>query len=151
MPARAPTVWVVDDDDAMRDALCTLIRSVGLEVEAYPSAEAFLASFRPGQPGCLVLDIRMPGMDGIELQRRLAAQKFEAPIILITGWGELPSVAQTGTADLIQKPFREKTLLDSVKRALERDAQSRRRRKDRPGSLHIPRPEDPGSDGSPQE
>lgn len=147
----APTVWVVDDDDAMRDALCTLIRSAGLKAEAYASADAFLASYRPGQPGCLVLDVRMPGMDGIELQKQLTAQNVEVPIIFITGWGELPPVAQTGAVDLIQKPFRDETLLDSVRRAIERDAQSRRGRKDRPGSPHVPRPEGPGTDGSPQE
>lgn len=106
--------------------MCTLIKSVGIKVEAYASADAFLASYRPRQPGCLVLDVRMPGMDGIELQKRLAAEKVEVPIIFITGWGELPSVAQTGAVDLIQKPFRDVILLDRVKRAIERDAQSRR-------------------------
>lgn len=123
-----PTVFVVDDDAAVCDSLTWLIKSAGLPVETYDSARAFLAHYRPDRPGCLVLDLRMPGMSGIELQERLARQEMSLPVIIITGHGDVPTAVKAmraGAVDLLEKPFDGEVLLKSIRKALERDARNR--------------------------
>jgi FixJ family two-component response regulator len=121
MKRSEPVVFVVDDDEAVRDSLSMLMRSVGLAVETYPSALEFLDRFDASRTGCLVLDVRMPGMSGIELQERLAAKKATLPIIFVTGHGDVPMAVQalrTGAVDFIQKPFSDQALLDRIQQAL---------------------------------
>ena len=122
------TVFVVDDDDAVRDSLAVLFESVGLEAEAYANATAFLESYDPERSGCLVLDLRMPGMSGLDLQRRLNEVNAILPVIFITGHGDV-SVAvramRAGAVDFLQKPFDEQDLLDRVHQALEKDSRHR--------------------------
>lgn len=123
-----PTVFVVDDDQEVRDALQLLMESVGLEVETYPSAADFLQHFDPARSGCIILDVRMPGMSGLDLQTRLAERRLHPPIIIITGHGDVPMAVravQAGAVDFIEKPFNDQALLDAVHRAIERDAQQR--------------------------
>lgn len=131
MPNARPTVFVVDDDEAMRDALKVLFKSVGMKVEAYASGGEFLERFDPAQPGCLLLDVRMPDMDGLELQRRLAEERLDIPIVFVTGHGDMElavEAVQAGAVDCLAKPFREQALLESVKRAIEQDARRRNER-----------------------
>ncbi len=123
-----PTVFVVDDDAAVRDSLTWLIQSAGLPVETYDSAQAFLAHYRPSRPGCLVLDLRMPGMSGTELQERLARQEMSLPVIIITGHGDVPTAVKAmraGAVDLLEKPFDGEVLVKSIREALERDGRNR--------------------------
>jgi FixJ family two-component response regulator len=123
-----PTVFVVDDDDAVRSALRLLIRSVSLPVKAFASADEFLAGYDVQQPGCLVLDVRMPGMSGLELQQELNQRGATIPVVFITGHGDVPMAVeamQHGAADFLQKPFSDQDLLDRIKRALAADSQSR--------------------------
>lgn len=123
-----PTVFVVDDDQAMRKSLHWLIESVGLNVETFPSARRFLESYTPGRPGCLVLDMRMPGISGLELQEKLKARNITIPVIFITGHGDVPMAVRAmkaGAIDFIEKPFNDQLLLDRIQHALEQDAQSR--------------------------
>lgn len=115
------TVFIVDDDDAVRDSLGLLMKSVGLKARAFDSAESFLDYYRPDKMGCLVLDIRMPGMSGIELQRELASQKSELPIIFITAHGDIPMAVEAvrnGALDFVQKPFDDKALVEKIEKAL---------------------------------
>ena len=122
-----PTVYVVDDDDAVRDSLMDLVDSVGLKAEEFASAQAFLDSYDEKRPGCLVLDIRMPGMSGLDLQDRLSEVGSVLPIIFITGHGDVPMAVramQRGAVDFIQKPFRDQELLDRINIALEKGNQS---------------------------
>jgi len=117
----APVVFVVDDDEAVRNATRMLLQSVGLGVETFDSADRFLESADPDRHGCLVLDIRMPGMSGLELQERLAARDAALPIIFITGHGDVPMAVQAmrrGAVDFLEKPFRDQDLLDRIQRAL---------------------------------
>ncbi len=126
---RKATVFVVDDDEAIREQLSFTVKSVGLEAETFASAEEFLESFDPGRPGCLVLDVRMAGMDGLELQKRLKGEEIVLPIIMISGHGDIPiavQAVQAGAIDFLEKPFREEVLLDRIRKAIERDAQDRR-------------------------
>lgn len=128
MKERAPTVFVVDDDDAVRSSLRLLLRSVGLSATALSSAQEFLDSYDPQQPGCLVLDVRMPGMSGLELQQQLNLRGAIIPVIFITGHGDVPMAVeamQHGAFDFLQKPFRDQDLIDRVQRALEKDAANR--------------------------
>ena len=114
-------VFVVDDDEAVRDSLSMLLGSVGLEVETFGSASEFLESFDPERPACLILDVRLPGMSGLELQKELAARGSELPIVFITGHGDVPMAVQAmqlGAADFLEKPFKEQDLLDRVAKAL---------------------------------
>jgi two-component system response regulator FixJ len=123
-----PTVFVVDDDSAVRDALRFLMRSVGLTVEAFSSAAEFLDAYRADRAGCLVLDIRMPGMTGLELQDKLIERRSILPIIFITGHGDVPMAVeamQAGAMDFIQKPFRDQDLLDRIHQAIDKDAKTR--------------------------
>ena len=124
-----PTVFIVDDDAAVRDSLGLLLRSMGLPVETFESGRAFLDAGRDSRQGCLVLDIRMPGMSGLELQQELVARHSLLPIIFITGHGDVPMAVeamQAGAVDFIQKPFRDQDLLDRINQALEKDALGRR-------------------------
>jgi two-component system, LuxR family, response regulator FixJ len=123
-----PTIFVVDDDSAVRDALKLLLRSVGHAVETYGSAQEFLDAYSEDRPGCLVLDIRMPGMSGLELQQRLNEKHSILPIIFITGHGDVPMAVeamQAGAVDFIQKPFRDQDLIDRINQALEKDGSNR--------------------------
>jgi FixJ family two-component response regulator len=123
-----PTIFVVDDDMAVRDALKLLLRSVGQAVETYGSAQEFLDAYSEDRPGCLVLDIRMPGMSGLELQQKLNERHSILPIIFITGHGDVPMAVeamQAGAVDFIQKPFRDQDLIDRINQALEKDANNR--------------------------
>ena len=131
MPEPEPTVFIVDDDEAMRDALDTLIRSVGMRTSLHASADEFLAAYDPEQPGCLVLDERMPGMSGLDLQDALAEQGIKLPVIIITGHGDIPMAVQAmraGAVDFLEKPFREQELLHRIHQAIEQDARTRRDR-----------------------
>ncbi len=126
----SPTVFVVDDDPAIREMVTLLMKSVGFnQVEGHPSAEAFLEAYDPARPGCLVLDVRLPGMSGLDLQETLAARSIHIPIIVITGYGDIPIAVHAmkgGAVDFIEKPFREQKLLDGVRQAIALDAQDRR-------------------------
>ncbi|MGA7540558.1 MAG: response regulator transcription factor [Steroidobacteraceae bacterium] len=123
-----PTVFVVDDDESVRGSLRFLLRSAGLESRAFGSAQEFLASYEPVQPGCLVLDVRMPGMSGLELQQELNLRGAILPVIFITGHGDIPMAVeamQHGAHDFLQKPFRDEDLIERVRRALAKDAKAR--------------------------
>jgi len=125
-PFREPpaTVFVVDDDAGARNSLCFLLKSVGLPTVAYGSSQEFLALYDPRQPGCLVLDVRMPGMSGLELQLELNRRGATIPVIFVTGHGDVPMAVEAikdGAFDFIQKPYREQELLDRVQRALAAD------------------------------
>lgn len=123
-----PTIFVVDDDAAVRDALKLLLRSVGQPVETFASAQEFLDGYSEDRPGCLVLDIRMPGMSGLELQQKLNEKHSILPIIFITGHGDVPMAVeamQAGAVDFIQKPFRDQDLIDRINQALEKDGSNR--------------------------
>jgi FixJ family two-component response regulator len=131
MTEAAAIVFVVDDDAAMRQSLSNLIRSVGLRVEAFASAQEFLRSKRPDVPGCLVLDVRLPGLSGLDLQKRMAEADIEIPIIFITGHGDIPMTVRAmkaGAVEFLTKPFRDQDLLDAVQQALERDRTARAQR-----------------------
>ena len=124
-------VFVVDDDTSLRESLKNLIRSVGLRVEAFASAQEFLRSKRPNVPSCLVLDVRLPGLSGLDLQKRMAEADVEIPIIFITGHGDIPMTVQAmkaGAVEFLTKPFRDQDLLDSIHQALERDRKAREQR-----------------------
>jgi FixJ family two-component response regulator len=119
-----PVVFVVDDDASMRKALGNLIQSVGLRVEAFASAPEFLAVKLPEVPCCLILDIRLPGLSGLDFQAKLASANIAIPIIFITGHGDIPMSVQAmkaGAIEFLPKPFRDQDLLDAVRVALERD------------------------------
>jgi two-component system response regulator FixJ len=125
---RPATVHVVDDDDAVRSSLRLLLKSVGLPTVAHASAHEFLAAWDADQPGCLVLDVRMPGTSGIELQAELNQRGAIIPVIFISGHGDIPMAVeaiQHGAFDFLQKPFRDQDLIDRVQRALASDADHR--------------------------
>ena len=116
-----PTVFVVDDDQAVRRFLCGLITSVDIPVESYASAQDFLDSYEPGRPGCLLLDIRMPGMSGLELQQELDRRAIDLPVIILTGHGNVQvavNAMKAGAVDFVEKPFNNELLLDRIQRAL---------------------------------
>lgn len=130
----APTVFVVDDDPALRDSLNFLIRSVGLPVETFGSANEFLAACDPARSGCLLVDIRMPGVSGLELLERLRGRGVDTPAIVITAHGDVPAAVRAmkaGAVDFLEKPFNDQLLLDAIHRALEADARERRARSKR--------------------
>jgi FixJ family two-component response regulator len=134
MMSSRPTVFVVDDDQAMRNSLKWLIESVSMQVETYESANAFIQSYYPGRSGCLLLDVRMPGMSGLELQEYLRVNQIAIPVIIITGHGDVPMAVRAmkaGAVDFIEKPFNDELLLESIRRAMaldvkQRDMQSQR-------------------------
>ena len=117
MNSNAATVMVVDDDAGVRNAMRLLLRSVGLNCTLFASAQDFLAGYQPSQQGCLVLDIRMPGMSGLELQQELNLRGAVIPVIFMTGHGDIPMAVeamQHGAFDFLQKPFRDQDLLDRI-------------------------------------
>ncbi|MGH8287278.1 MAG: response regulator transcription factor, partial [Steroidobacteraceae bacterium] len=117
MKERVATVFVVDDDEAVRGAMRLLLKSVGLTAVAYASADEFLAHYGTDQPGCLLLDVRMPGMSGLELQHQLNLRGAIVPVIFMTGHGDVPMAVeamQHGAFDFLQKPFRDQELLERV-------------------------------------
>jgi FixJ family two-component response regulator len=122
------TIFVVDDEPDVRAALSMLIRSMGMKPETYDSPQAYLEAYEPGRPGCLVLDVRMPGMSGLDLQQKLASMGPHPPIIMISGHGEIPNAAQaiqSGAIDFLQKPVSDQLLLDRIQQALKLDEQNR--------------------------
>ena len=126
--ATDPTVFVVDDDPGMRQSMRWLLQSVNLKVETYATAEEFLHAHDPTRPGCLLLDVRMPGMSGLQLQEELVARKVRLPIIILTGYAEVPTAVRAlkmGAVDFIEKPFSDEALLDRVLKAIEIDRQAR--------------------------
>ena len=126
---RNTSVYVVDDDDAVRNSLRLLLKSVGIPAVAFGSARDFLAAYDPDVPGCLVLDVRMPGMSGLELQEELNRLGAIIPVIFITGHGDIPMAVeamQHGAFDFLQKPFRDQDLIDRVQRALVADSTNRK-------------------------
>ncbi|HLA72202.1 MAG TPA: response regulator [Steroidobacteraceae bacterium] len=124
------TVFVVDDDDAVRNSLRLLLKSAGFSTEVAASAQEFLSTYDAAQPGCLLLDVHMPGMTGLEMQHQLNVRGAAIPVIFITGHGDIPMAVeamQHGAFDFLQKPFRDQELLDRVQRALTRDTEYRAR------------------------
>jgi FixJ family two-component response regulator len=133
MTEMAGVVFVVDDDASMRESLKNLTRSVGLRVEAFASAQEFLRAKRSDEPGCLVLDVRMPGLSGLDLQKRMAETGTDLPIIFLTGHGDIPMsvrAMKAGAVEFLTKPVREQDLLDAIQQALERDRAMRHQRTD---------------------
>jgi two-component system, LuxR family, response regulator FixJ len=130
----APTVFVVDDDEGVRDSLRFLLKSVGVATRTLASAAEFLCSYDVNQPGCLVLDVRMPAMSGLELQQQLNLRGAMIPVIFITGHGDIPMAVeamQHGAFDFLQKPFRDQDLIDRLQKALAKDAENRAELKQR--------------------
>ena len=118
----------MDDDASVREALAGLIRSAGLRVETFASAQEFLARPRADAPGCLVLDVRLPGLSGLDLQKRMAEINFDIPIVFITGHGDVPTSVQAmkaGAAEFLTKPFADRDLLDAIQQAVKRDRAAR--------------------------
>ena len=131
-----PTVFVVDDDRSVRRSVVRLLETAGLRVEGYPSAEAFLERDRPDGPGCVVLDVRMPGMSGLELQRRLTAADRPMAIVFITGHGDVPmsvDAMKAGAVDFLLKPFDDEALLAAIDRAIARDRDRLRKQQELEG------------------
>jgi len=125
---KKPTVYIVDDDDGMRRALTVLMSTVGYNAVAYERPGEFLQKLDPNQPGCLVLDVRMPEMSGLEVQQQLNRNGSMLPVILITGHGDIPMAVQAmkdGAFEFLQKPFRDQELIDGINRALQKDAENR--------------------------
>ena len=128
MQITEPTVFIVDDDDAVLDSLRMLMKSVGLKTECHGSAADFLEAYNPERAGCLVLDGRMPGMSGIDLQERLASMHSMLPVIFITGHGDIQMAVhamQAGAVDFIQKPFSDQALLERIQRTVAQDVKNR--------------------------
>lgn len=122
------TVFVVDDDPAMRESLCWLIESIGLKARAYESAMAFLGAYDAAAPGCLVVDVRMPGMSGLELHARLAEKSNSLPVLIITGHGDVPMAVRAmknGAFDFLEKPFNDQALLERIQQAIAHDRKRR--------------------------
>jgi FixJ family two-component response regulator len=124
MTEKHPVVFLIDDDPSVRDALDGLLRSVGLQVQSFGSAQAFLRAERPDAPACLVLDVRLPGPSGLDFQRDLAESNNPLPIIFITGHGDIPmsvKAMKAGAIEFLTKPFRDQELLDAIQQGIERD------------------------------
>jgi FixJ family two-component response regulator len=124
MSEEQPVVFVIDDDPSVRDALAGLLRSVGLEVLSFGSTQEFLQSERPDLPGCLVLDVRLPGRSGLDFQRELAQTGIHLPIVFITGHGDIPMsvrAIKAGAIEFLPKPFHDQELLDAIQLGIERD------------------------------
>jgi FixJ family two-component response regulator len=129
-PARAPIVFVIDDDAGVRASIHGLMKSVGLRSESYGTAEEFLRSKRPDVPSCLVLDVSLPGINGLDFQHELADAGVQIPIIFITGHGDIPMTVKamkSGAVEFLTKPFVDQDLLDAIHQALDRDRVRRRR------------------------
>ena len=128
MSGEAPVVFIVDDEEAVRDSIGLLLRSVNIRSRVFNDARAFLDSYRPEEPGCLVLDIRMPRMSGMELQQELNRRGWGIPLIFMTGHGDVPMAVEAmraGAVDFLQKPFKDDELIRRVQKALEQDARLR--------------------------
>jgi len=128
--ARPPTVFVVDDEEDMRASIAGLLKSAGLQSETFGSAQEFLRRPLPDGPACLVLDVRLPGMSGLDVQRQLADAGMPVPIIFITGYGDIPmsvKAMKSGAVEFLTKPFEDQDLLDAIHVALERDRAARQR------------------------
>jgi FixJ family two-component response regulator len=126
----APTVFVIDDDPLVRASVQGLLKSVGLRSEAFETAEEFLRNKRPEGPSCLVLDVSLPGVNGLDFQRQLADAGVHTPIIFITGHGDIPmsvKAMKSGAAEFLTKPFQDQDLLDAIHQALDRDRATRQR------------------------
>ena len=129
MSDEQPIVFVVDDDQSIRDALQSLLRTVGLEVRVFQSTQQFLQSERPDTPGCLVLDVRLPGVSGLDFQSELIKSNIHYPIVFISGHGDIPMTVRAikaGAIEFLTKPFRDQDLLDAVQVGIERDRVRRR-------------------------
>ena len=129
----APVVFVVDDDPSVRASLKFLISTVGLQVESFDSADTFLHRKPPDAPSCLVLDVRLPGLSGLDLQRELAARNIRIPIVFVTGHGDIPMsvrAMKAGAVEFLTKPFHDQDLLDAIRIALERDRARRQQEKE---------------------
>ncbi len=127
-------VFIVDDDEAVRKSLGSLMRSAGLGVETFASAQQFLASSRADVLSCLVLDLKLPGLSGLDLQRRLAEVNIEIPIVFITGHGDIPTsvrAIKAGAVEFLTKPFSDQDLLDAIQQAIQRDQNTRQQRAER--------------------
>ncbi|MFC1639193.1 response regulator transcription factor [Gemmatimonadota bacterium] len=128
-----PRVFIVDDDQGVRESVRILMRSIGVESEAYPSADEFLERHDPDKPGCLVLDVRMPGMSGLELQERLTSLGSTLPVIFITAHGDVPMAVEAvraGAMDFVQKPFRDQELIDRIQDAFAANSKIREKLRD---------------------
>jgi FixJ family two-component response regulator len=128
MNAPGPTVFIVDDEEPVADSIAMLLRTVGLATKIYRDARVFLEEYHADQPGCLLLDVRMPKMSGLELQQALIARNVSLPIVFITGHGDVPMAVEAmraGALDFIQKPFNDDELIRRVQKALEEDARER--------------------------
>jgi FixJ family two-component response regulator len=124
MSEEAPVVFVIDDDPSVRDALAGLLRSVGLAVRSFGSTQEFVQSERPDAPGCLVLDVRLPGRSGLDFQRELGELSIQLPIVFITGHGDIPMsvrAMKAGAVEFLTKPWHEQELLDAIQQGIERD------------------------------
>jgi FixJ family two-component response regulator len=127
--SQEPMVFAIDDDASMREALSRLFRSIGMRAQIFASAQEFLKFERPDAPACLVLDVRLPGLSGLDLQRELAAADCGIPIIFITGHGDIPMSVQAmkaGAVEFLTKPFRDQALLDAIHQAIQRDCANRK-------------------------
>jgi len=126
-----PTVFVVDDDASVREAIAAVAKSVGLRAEVFPSPREFLARGPACQPGCLVLDVRLPGLSGLDFQNQLVEAGFEAPIMFLTGYGDIPMTVRAmkaGAVEFLTKPFRDQDLVDAIHKAIDQDRAARRAR-----------------------
>lgn len=131
--ADAPTVFVIDDDAGVRASIQGLLKSVGLRSESFGSAQEFLSSSHPDGPSCLVLDVRLPGVSGLDFQHKLAEAGIRIPIIFITGYADVPMTVKamkSGAVEFLTKPFRDQELLDAIQTALERDRVSRQQQRE---------------------
>ncbi len=129
--AGSPTVFVIDDDADVRAAIQGMLKSVGLRSQSFGTAQEFLRSKQPDGPTCLVLDVRLPGVNGLDFQRELADAGIPIPIIFITGYGDIPMTVRamkSGAVEFLTKPFRDQDLLDAINQALDRDRQTRQQR-----------------------
>ena len=132
-PTAAATVFVIDDDDLVRAAIQGMLKSVGLRSETFATPQEFLRSKRPDAPSCLVLDVRLPGVSGLDFQRELSDGGIRIPIIFITGHGDIPMTVKamkSGAVEFLTKPFRDQDLLDAIYQALDRDRASRQQQSD---------------------
>ena len=127
-PAQEPIVYVIDDDDSIRELLTWLMKRNAIRTEAFPNAKAFLKAYRPGAPGCLILDLYMPGMSGLDLQQYLKETGVEMPVIFLSGRADVPKAVlavKSGAIDFIEKPFDYRQIVDLVRECLRRDADTR--------------------------
>ncbi|WP_109483862.1 response regulator [Paraburkholderia sp. C35] len=120
----SPLVYVLDDDDAMRNSLSALLRSVGMEVESFACSQELLAALRPDVPGCVILDVRLRGENGLEVRDRMAVRNLKTPVVFLTGYGDIPMTVKamkSGARDFLSKPFRDQDLLDAISHAIDED------------------------------